>query len=115
MLPYQPWYLSQTGFGQRCQEFWNERPWPSQPWYLSQTPMGQRAQAFWNEKPCAPHPWNVAASPCLNPLYEWVTYRPLPQRKLCDSGCGCQKCAPCCDPPGYWFFLDLCSCGRVNH
>ncbi len=42
--------------------------------------------------------------PCLLGVWQWATYRP----GRCCAACG-KQCAPCCDPPGYAFFLWRCA------
>jgi hypothetical protein len=106
-----PFVLSQTALGHRCcaaqdravgtfQTWWHTPCCP--PFDLSQTKLGQRAQAWW-QTPCRPA-WTVAGSHCLGPIYDWVTYRPLP------TPC-CKSCTPCCSPPLYSFFL----CGGLGN
>ncbi len=42
--------------------------------------------------------------PCWEQLDDWLTYRPLSQ-----NCCNCfPKCAPCCPPPLYTFFIGNC-------
>jgi hypothetical protein len=120
--PSPPFTLSQTALGQRCaaaqdrglcgvQTWWHTPCCP--PFTLSQTKLGQRCSAAqdraccniqtWWQTPCR-STWTVAGSKCLGPIYDWVTYRPLP------TPC-CKSCTPCCYPPLYSFFL----CGGLGN
>ena len=52
----------------------------------------------------------VSYRPCLRSLVQWLTYCPGP----CKSCCG-HRCAPCCDPHPYEFFLNHCpACFGAN-